>query len=100
MLTCDHHRLRAMELADVQALHSWENASEDWWMGANGAGCSTPATHRVRHGALWGRSTCMTSSHDSCGLVWLCTSMSQKDVRAMRSRAWHFFVTMLRLIWA
>ena len=24
-----------MELADVQALHSWENASEDWWMGAS-----------------------------------------------------------------
>ena len=24
-----------MELADVQALHAWENASEDWWMGAS-----------------------------------------------------------------
>lgn len=24
-----------MELADVQALHAWENASDDWWMGAS-----------------------------------------------------------------
>jgi len=24
-----------MEMADVQTLHVWENASEDWWMGAS-----------------------------------------------------------------
>ena len=67
-----------MELADVQALHSWENASEDWWMGASVLPVSveamtqfatgnhdlyrdrqwrwmpTPATHLVRRGAPWG----------------------------------------------
>ncbi|HAY57323.1 MAG TPA: GNAT family N-acetyltransferase, partial [Flavobacteriales bacterium] len=34
MLTSDGHRLRALERTDVDLLMDWENASEDWWMGA------------------------------------------------------------------
>ena len=35
VLKSSRHRLRAMEPRDVSQLHAWENASEDWWMGAS-----------------------------------------------------------------
>ncbi len=35
VLKSSSHRLRAMEPRDVSQLHAWENASEDWWMGAS-----------------------------------------------------------------
>ena len=34
VLKSSRHRLRAMEPRDVSQLYDWENASEDWWMGA------------------------------------------------------------------
>ena len=39
-----------MELADVQALHAWENASEDWWMGASVLPVSVEAMTRFATG--------------------------------------------------
>ena len=50
VLSSSTHRLRAMEQHDIELLWQWENASDDWWMGATNAPISREAMSRFVNG--------------------------------------------------
>ena len=50
MLTVGKHHLRAMEPADAEAMHRWENQPAEWWVGATMGPWSLAAMEALARG--------------------------------------------------
>ncbi|MCH1588508.1 MAG: hypothetical protein L7S02_04865, partial [Flavobacteriales bacterium] len=50
VLKSEQHRLRALEPSDVATLVSWENNSDEWWMGAATAPVSQASVQQFVEG--------------------------------------------------